>query len=106
MPTMQTGSQFPPPTATVHPLSHSHTTPSNVSPSHPTPSLLIFSRSEVTSAAIATNAYTYAFIGNHTTSTVDSVATTYAANSLNQYTSILRAPVPPREENFGVCPLN
>ena len=45
-------------------------------------------RGEVTSASILSNAYAYAydFIGNHTTSTVDSVATTYAANSLNQFT--------------------
>jgi len=47
-------------------------------------------RSEVTAASVLTNAYTYAydFIGNHTTSSVDSVTTTYSANSLNQYTAI------------------
>ncbi len=59
-------------------------------------------RSEVTAANIASNEYAYAYdnIGNHTTSSVDSVATTYTANSLNQYSQI---PVPsvPSVENLS-----
>ena len=47
-------------------------------------------RSEVTSAAMGTNSYEYAYdpIGNRQTASLDGAATTYTANSLNQYTSI------------------
>ena len=56
-------------------------------------------RSEVAAASILSKNYTFAydFIGNHTTSSVDSVVTTFNANALNQYTSILCAPAPLRE---------
>ncbi len=47
-------------------------------------------------------AYAYDNIGNHTTSSVDSVATTYSANNLNQYISILSAPVPPCEPSYDI----
>ncbi len=61
-------------------------------------------RSEVTSASILSNAYTFSYdnIGNHTTSSVDSVVSTYTANQLNQYTAILRAPVPPCEPSYDL----
>jgi len=47
-------------------------------------------RSEVTYAALGTNAYSYAFdgIGNRTCSSVNSVDTVYTVNNLNQYTSV------------------
>ena len=47
-------------------------------------------RSELTSAALGTNAYAYAFdpIGNRTTASELSASSVYAANGLNQYTSI------------------
>ena len=61
-------------------------------------------RSEVTAAFILSNAYSYAYdhIGNHTTSSVESVATTYAANILNQYTAVLCAPAPLREPSHDL----
>ena len=56
-------------------------------------------RSEVTSALMGTNAYGYVFdpIGNRIVSTNNAEVTSYAANELNQYTSILSASAPLRE---------
>ena len=53
-------------------------------------------RSEITEVSILSNAYSYAydFIGNHTTSSVDAVETTYVANNLNQYSQISVPSVP------------
>jgi RHS repeat-associated protein len=47
-------------------------------------------RSELTSAAMGTNAYGYAYdpIGNRTAATNNAEALTYSANALNQYTNI------------------
>lgn len=55
-------------------------------------------RSEVTSAAMGTNNYGYAYdpIGNREWTTLNGVTNTYAANSLNQYTSLLCASAPLR----------
>ena len=56
-------------------------------------------RSEVTSANMGTNTYGYVFdpIGNRIVSTNNAEVTSYAANELNQYTSILSASAPLRE---------
>ena len=56
-------------------------------------------RSEVTSAAMGINTYGYVFdpIGNRIVSTNNAEVTSYAANELNQYTSILSASAPLRE---------
>ncbi len=59
-------------------------------------------RSEVSSASFLSNAYMFAydFIGNHTTSSVDTVETTYVANSLNQYSQV-SVPSVPSVENLS-----
>ena len=64
-------------------------------------------RSEVTTAAMGTNAYGYVFdpIGNRIVSTNNADGTAYAANELNQYTNILCASAPP-QGNFGDRPQN
>ena len=56
-------------------------------------------RSELAAAAIGTNLYGYAYdtIGNRLWSAENVATNTYTANSLNQYTTILRASAPPRE---------
>ena len=56
-------------------------------------------RSEVTTAAMGTNAYGYVFdpIGNRIVSTNNAEVTSYAANELNQYTNILCVSATPRE---------
>ena len=61
-------------------------------------------RSEITSAAISTNAYSYAYdhIGSHTTSTANSATTTYTANALNRCAAILCAPAPLREPSYDL----
>jgi hypothetical protein len=58
-------------------------------------------RSELTSAAMGTNQFGYAYdpIGNRTEATNNTEVLTYFANALNQYTNILCAPAPLREEN-------
>ena len=52
------------------------------------------SRSEVTSANIASNAYTYNYdaIGNNLQTSQHSVPTSYSPNALNQYTSVNTIP--------------
>ncbi|MBM4165052.1 MAG: hypothetical protein FJ222_11525 [Lentisphaerae bacterium] len=56
-------------------------------------------RSELTSAAMGTNAYGYAFdpIGNREWTRMNANTNIYQANALNQYTNILCASAPPRE---------
>jgi RHS repeat-associated protein len=56
------------------------------------------SRSELAEATIGTNAYGYAYdtIGNRERTALNGVTNTYAANSLNQYTTIPRPSGPPR----------
>lgn len=51
-------------------------------------------RSELTDAIMATNSYAYRFdgIGNLTVATNNGIATTYAANELNQYTTVAPNP--------------
>jgi YD repeat-containing protein len=58
-------------------------------------------RSELTSARMGTNVYGYAYdaIGNRTAATNNAETLTYLSNALNQYTNILCAPAPLREEN-------
>ncbi len=55
-------------------------------------------RSEVTSAAMGTNSYGYAYdpIGNRLSASLNAATNTYAANSLNQYTSLHCASAPLR----------
>jgi RHS repeat-associated protein len=59
-------------------------------------------RSEVTSAAIGTDAYGYAFdgIGNRMAASLNGVNTVYTANSLNQYTSVSAPSAPPRGPQY------
>ncbi|MDD2460148.1 MAG: RHS repeat-associated core domain-containing protein [Kiritimatiellia bacterium] len=56
-------------------------------------------RSELTSAALGTNAYAYAFdpIGNRMSATENTETAEYSANALNQYTNVLRAFATPCE---------
>ncbi len=56
------------------------------------------SRSELAAATIGTNAYGYAYdtIGNREYAALNGVTNTYAANALNQYTTIPRPSGPPR----------
>jgi YD repeat-containing protein len=58
------------------------------------------SRSELTSAAMGTNQFGYAYdpIGNRTAATNNAETLTYLSNALNQYTNILCSPAPLREE--------
>jgi hypothetical protein len=60
------------------------------------------SRSEVTSADISTNAYRYTYdeIGNSRFAAVNASTNLYTANALNQYTNILCASAPPREDTL------
>ena len=55
-------------------------------------------RSEVTSAAMGTNSYGYAYdpIGNRLSASLNAATNTYAAHPLNQYTSLLCASAPLR----------
>jgi len=57
-------------------------------------------RSELTSAAMGTNAYGYAFdaIGNREWTRMNANTNIYQSNGLNQYTNILRVSAPPRED--------
>ena len=55
---------------------------------------VVFSRR---GAENAEDAYSYDGIGNLLSSSVNAVTNAYAANSLNQYTSVLRVSAPPRE---------
>jgi RHS repeat-associated protein len=57
-------------------------------------------RSELTAALLGTNTYAYAFdpIGNRQTAVENSITNAYLSNPLNQYTNILRASAPPRED--------
>ncbi len=59
-------------------------------------------RSEVTSATIGGNYETHEYdsIGNSIVASMNDTTNTYSANSLNQYTSILRASAPPREPAY------
>ena len=59
-------------------------------------------RSELSAAIIGTNLYGYAYdtIGNRLLSVVNTETNAYTANSLNQYSSILRAPAPPCELSY------
>ena len=59
-------------------------------------------RNELSFATTGTNtfAYSYDTIGNRTSAFVNSETNSYAANNLNQYTSILRASEPPREPTY------
>ena len=59
-------------------------------------------RSELAAASIGTNSYCYAYdtIGNRLWSAANAATNAYTANSLNQYTSILRASAPPREPTY------
>jgi hypothetical protein len=57
-------------------------------------------RSELSAALLGTNSYAYAFdpIGNRQTAIENTITNAYHANALNQYTNILRASAPPRED--------
>lgn len=56
-------------------------------------------RSELAGAQVGTNRFGYAYdtIGNRTWDVASTVTNSYAANSLNQYATILRASVSPCE---------
>ena len=60
---------------------------------------VVFSRRDAESAE---DTYAYDGIGNLQIAAFNSVTNTYAANSLNQYTSILRAPAPLHETSHDV----
>jgi RHS repeat-associated protein len=57
-------------------------------------------RSELSAALLGTNGYAYAFdsIGNRQTAVENAITNAYLSNPLNQYTNILRASAPPRED--------
>ena len=60
--------------------------------------------SELTGAAMGTNAYSYAYdgIGNRLSTTDNGIGTAYLTNPLNQYTNILRDSSPPCELEYDL----
>jgi hypothetical protein len=60
-------------------------------------------RSEVTSANIATNAFCYLYdgIGNNLWASFNAITNLYTANALNQYTNISSASTPPCEDTLS-----